>query len=151
MKVNSTVTNPPVFVPMLFLNDLSSAIEFYKMAFGAIERWRIDNPDGSTHVAEMSIPPIVFRMHEEVSRNREFSPLELNATTIVMGLLVENPDAFAAKAVAAGATEISPVQDYEYGYRQGTVGDPFGHHWCIESLSDLERVPTPMGGNPSTP
>ncbi|MEO5682669.1 MAG: hypothetical protein ABIQ88_08505 [Chitinophagaceae bacterium] len=35
-------------------------------------------------------------------------------------------------AVAAGATEISPVRDYDYGYRQGEIKDPFGHTWLIE-------------------
>jgi uncharacterized glyoxalase superfamily protein PhnB len=38
----------------------------------------------------------------------------------------------AANAVAAGGKEISPVKDYEYGYRQGTIQDPFGHHWLLE-------------------
>jgi len=28
--------------------------------------------------------------------------------------------------------EISPAKDYEYGYRQGEIKDPFGHHWLIE-------------------
>jgi PhnB protein len=27
---------------------------------------------------------------------------------------------------------ISPAQDYDYGYRQGVVKDPFGHHWMLE-------------------
>jgi PhnB protein len=36
------------------------------------------------------------------------------------------------KAIAAGATVISPAQSYEYGYRQGEIKDPFGHHWMIE-------------------
>jgi PhnB protein len=37
-----------------------------------------------------------------------------------------------ARAIAAGAKEISPAQDYDYGYRQGEIKDPFGHHWLIE-------------------
>ena len=36
------------------------------------------------------------------------------------------------KAIEAGAVEISAVKDYEYGYRQGEIEDPFGHHWLIE-------------------
>jgi len=36
------------------------------------------------------------------------------------------------KAIAAGATVISPVEDYDYGYRQGTLQDPFGHQWIIQ-------------------
>ena len=47
-----------------------------------------------------------------------------------------------AKAIAAGATALSPVQDYEYGYRQGTIRDPFGHHWCLERMDDFYKMPT---------
>jgi PhnB protein len=36
------------------------------------------------------------------------------------------------KGIRAGATEISPVKDYEYGYRQGMFKDPFGHYWQIQ-------------------
>jgi PhnB protein len=35
-------------------------------------------------------------------------------------------------AIKAGAKEISPAKDYEYGYRQGEIEDPFGHHWLIQ-------------------
>ena len=31
----------------------------------------------------------------------------------------------------AGAREIAPVEDKEYGWRVGRVVDPFGHHWEI--------------------
>ena len=82
-------------------------------------------------------------MHEEVKRDNELSPSTLNATSIVIGLLVENPDELAARAVAAGATELSPVQDYDYGYRQGTIRDPFGHHWCLERMDDFYKKHLP--------
>jgi PhnB protein len=36
------------------------------------------------------------------------------------------------KALNAGAIEISAAQDYEYGYRQGILKDPFGHYWQIQ-------------------
>jgi len=120
------------FAPQLYMEDLPRAIEFYKSAFGAIEVRRLFNPDGSVHVAEMSIPPALFRLHQEVSRAREYSPDTLEGTTVVIGLLVDDPDEMVANALAAGGKEISPVKDYEYGYRQGTIQDPFGHHWLLE-------------------
>lgn len=128
-------------VPLLYMKDLGAAIDFYKKAFGAKERWRIDH-EGNVHVAEMSIPPILFRMHEEVKRTNELSPTTLQATSIVIGLLVDNPDEIAARAVAAGATEISPVQEFDYGYHQGTIRDPFGHHWCLERMDDFYKKPS---------
>lgn len=125
---------------MLYMKDLGAAIDFYKKAFDAEERWRIDHA-GNVHVAELSIHPVLFRLHEEVKRDGELSPSTLNATSIVIGLLVDDPDELAAKAIAAGATELSPVQDFEYGYRQGTIRDPFGHHWCLERMDDLYKKP----------
>jgi len=128
-------------VPMLYMKDLSAAIEFYKKAFGAEERWRIEH-EGNVHVAEMFIPSLLFRMHEEVKRDNELSPSTLNATSIVIGLLVKDPDELAARAVAAGAIELSPVQEFDYGYRQGTIKDPFGHHWCLERMDDFYKKPS---------
>ena len=127
-------------IPMLYMKDLAAAIDFYKKAFDAVERWRIDH-EGNVHVAELSISPVLFRLHEEIKRDNELSPSTLNATSTVIGLLVDDPDTLAARAVAAGATELSPVQDFEYGYRQGTIRDPFGHHWCLEKMDDLYKVP----------
>jgi hypothetical protein len=48
-----------------------------------------------------------------------------------LNLIVADADASAARAVAAGATEVFPVADQPYGLRQGRVADPYGHHWLI--------------------
>jgi PhnB protein len=48
-----------------------------------------------------------------------------------VSLHVDDPDAAAGEAIAAGATEMFPVADQPYGLRQGRVVDPFGHHWLI--------------------
>jgi PhnB protein len=127
MKEHSTF-----FAPMLYLKKVAPAIEFYKKAFDAIELRRWSNDDGSVHVAEMSIDGTLFHMHEEVTRINELSPETLKATTIAIGLFVSDPHAVMAKAVAAGGTEIDPVTDYDYDYRQGCLADPFGHHWLLE-------------------
>jgi len=130
----------PLFVPMLYLNDLSAAINFYKKAFGAVEEWRIRNPDGTTHVAELSISSALFRMHE-VTSDREASPSSLKTTTVEIDMLVGDPDALATRAVKAGATLVSPVKDFEYGFRQGIIKDPFGHKWCLEKYDGSKKVP----------
>ena len=133
-------TQNTTFVPMLYLEDVAAGIDYYTKAFGAVELRRFSNEDGSVHVAEMSINNALFRMHEEVLKDTEFSPRTLKGTTTIIGLLVDDPDFVVAKAVAAGGVELHPVQDYEYGYRQGTVADPFGHHWEIEKASLVKAV-----------
>jgi len=74
----------------------------------------------------------LFHLHEEVSRVNQFSPEKVNGTTVLIGLFVPDVDAVMNNAIAAGATILSPAQTYDYGYRQGEIQDPFGHHWMIE-------------------
>jgi PhnB protein len=99
---------------------------------GAIELRRFSNDDGTIHVSELSINGAVFHLHEQTSKVGVFSPQSCNGTTTLIGLFVSDVDAFINRAIAAGAIEISPAQDYDYGYRQGEFKDPFGHHWLIE-------------------
>jgi len=47
-----------------------------------------------------------------------------------MVMIVDNPDAVFAKAIAAGATSVWPVEN-QHGWRLGRIVDPFGHHWEI--------------------
>ena len=125
-------TDSATFAPILYLNNVADAIEFYKKALGAKELRRWSNDDGSVHVAEMMIDDALFHLHEEVAREAELSPKTLGGTSVILGLFVAEPDEVMAKAIAGGATETNPIKDYEYGYRQGNITDPFGHHWTIE-------------------
>jgi PhnB protein len=51
-----------------------------------------------------------------------------------MGLMMTDPDAVMEKAIEAGVTVLSPIQDYDYGYRQGDIRDPFGQQLIIEKV-----------------
>ena len=119
------------FAPHLFINNGVTDISFYIKAFGARQELCFFNDDGSIHVAELSIEGAIFHLHE-VTKPYFFSPEKYNGTTAIIGLFVPDVDAVINKAVKAGATEISPARDYEYGYRQGEIEDPFGHHWLIQ-------------------
>jgi PhnB protein len=124
------------FAPHLTLRNVLAGIQFYQAAFGAKELRRWSNPDGTVHVAEMAIDGALFHLHEEVPRTGEYSPETLKGTTSLVGLFVNDPDAMIRMAVAAGGREISPVKDYDYGYRQGTIVDPAGHQWLIQRTID---------------
>lgn len=52
---------------------------------------------------------------------------------IVLHLQVDNADAWAEKAAAAGAEIVMPVADQFWGDRYGQVRDPFGHKWSLGS------------------
>jgi PhnB protein len=122
----------PFFAPQLFIPSGVRNIEFYTKAFGAIELQRWSNDDGTVHVAELSIEGTIFHLHEETPRISAFSPTKHNSITTIIGLFVSDVHAVMKRAIAAGAIEISATQDYDYGYRQGQVKDPFGHIWMIE-------------------
>jgi PhnB protein len=124
--------NKTFFAPQLYFKSGVRNIEFYSKAFGAIELRRFSNDDGTLHVAELSIDGALFHLHEETARIGLFDPGKYNSTTVTIGLFVPDVDACMNRAKAAGAIEVSPAQDYDYGYRQGEIKDPFGHHWMIE-------------------
>src|SRR6266700_186358 len=58
-------------------------------------------------------------------------PLSLGGSSVTIHLYVEDVDAVARQAVAAGARMLRPVQDQFYGDRSGTLTDPFGHVWMV--------------------
>lgn len=124
--------NKTSFAPQLYIKSGVRDIEFYSKAFGAVELRRWTNDDGSLHVAELSIDGAIFHLHEESLKSGFFYPEKYNGTTAVIGLFVSDVDAVMSRAIAAGAIEISPTKDYDYGYRQGKIKDPFGHYWLIE-------------------
>ncbi|MBS1527182.1 MAG: VOC family protein [Bacteroidetes bacterium] len=126
------------FVPVLSVKSGVTDVEFYRNAFGAEQLWRLNNPDGSVHVAAFSIRGAMFRMHEE--GKQASSPDKAGTTTVTIALVVDDVHAVVQSAMTAGAILVSPVKDYEYGYRQGEVRDPFGHCWLIEKLLSREDL-----------
>lgn len=125
-------TNYTGFAPLLYIKNGITNIDFYTNAFDAVEIRRWSNDNGSLHVAELAINNLLFHVHEESARSRLLSPESCQGSTVVIGLFVPDVDIYMAKAEAAGATVIMPATDYDYGYRQGEVKDPFGHIWMIQ-------------------
>src|SRR5438477_4274473 len=117
------------FAPMLSVRQGARAVEFYKAAFGAVEVYRVEAPDGAV-VSRLAVDGAEFWVADESPEHQNFSPESLNGGSVRMILTVANPDAMFARAVKAGAKEVVAVQD-AYGWRLGRVVDPFGHHWEI--------------------
>jgi PhnB protein len=115
--------------PMLSVRDGAAAVEFYKAAFGAVEVFRVEAPDGAV-VSRLSVGGAEFWVADESPEHQNFSPETLGGGTVRMILTMPDPDASFARALAAGAREVVPVKD-DYGWRLGRVVDPFGHHWEI--------------------
>jgi PhnB protein len=115
--------------PMLSVRRGAEAVEFYKSAFAANVVYRIDAPDGAV-VARLSIDGAEFWVADESPEHKNFSPETLGGGTVRIVLIKDDPDDAFAKAVAAGAAVVWPVEN-QHGWRVGRVVDPFGHHWEI--------------------
>src|SRR5262249_22268685 len=113
----------------LSVRNGARAVEFYKAAFGARELYRVDGEGGAV-VAQLSVAGAEFWVADESPEHLNFSPETLGGCSVRMLLIVDNPDAVCAQAVAAGATQVVPVAE-DFGWRSGRIVDPFGHHWEV--------------------
>jgi len=116
--------------PYLSVKGGLAAIEFYKAAFGAQEvGQRYQEGDRIGH-ADMTIDGAAFSLSDEAPNYDSLSPLTLGGAGVHLILMVADPDAVFARAIAAGATANRPMRDEPHG-RMGVVDDPFGHRWFI--------------------
>jgi PhnB protein len=139
--------------PYLVCRRAANAIDFYKQAFGAKEKFRMPGPDGTIGHAEIQIGDSVIMLGEEAIDRGAKSPETLGGSPTSVMLYVKDVDRFAEKALAAGATVVMPLQDMFWGDRYGRIKDPFGHEWSIathkEDISPREmakRAQSAMGG-----
>ena len=115
--------------PWLSVRNGSEAVEFYKAAFGAIEAFRLEDPNGNV-VAKLAVNGSEFWVSDESPEHGNFSPESLGGATVRMILTIPDPDAVFTRAISAGASQVAPMSE-EYGWRVGRVSDPYGHHWEI--------------------
>lgn len=129
-------------IPHLVCKGAAKAIDFYRDAFGAVERARLPGRDGLLMHAAISInggDVMLCDEFPEMSGNN-LAPTSLKGTPVTIHLTVPDVDAFAAKAIAAGAKEIMPVADQFWGDRYGVLEDPFGHRWSVATPGKPKTV-----------
>jgi PhnB protein len=115
--------------PYLIVRGAAQAIDFYQRAFGAVELFRLDGPDGKIAHAEIRIGNSHVMLSDGMSDYPD--PLTLGGSGVSFMVYVPDVDAAFARAVAAGAAGKRPVADQFYGDRTGTLADPFGHVWSL--------------------
>jgi PhnB protein len=125
--------------PYLAVDDAAQAIEFYKRAFGAEERMRMDAPGGKIGHAELQLRDSIVMLSDPFPQANSKPPKELGGTTATFFLYVEDVDKAVQQAVDAGATLTSAVENMFWGDRSGSITDPFGHQWQL--ATHVEDVP----------
>jgi PhnB protein len=114
--------------PQLWVDRPGEALLFYAAAFGATVVHCVGEKDDI--VAQLEVGGAPFWIAPTSSTMKRLSPREIDGATGRTTLVVDDPDAAVRRAVAAGATETSPVSE-EHGWRLGRILDPFGQEWEI--------------------
>jgi PhnB protein len=129
MTANDPAHQPvtPNIAPWLSVSDGPGALDYYRAAFAAVERYRLEDGAGRVVVAQLAIGQADFWLQEDPDANPLVGAGGGSARII---LTIDDPESVFGQAITAGATEISPVAD-EHGWRIGRLADPFGHHWEI--------------------
>jgi PhnB protein len=128
--------------PYLAVRDAKAALGFYARAFGAELVLELDMPDGKVAHAEIRIGDSILMLSEENPDWGNRSPQALGGSPVSLMIYVPDADAAFARALAAGAEQVRPVEDQFYGDRSGTLKDPYGYQWTlamhIEDVSEEE-------------
>ena len=114
--------------PELWVDSGVAALAFYPTAFGARVVHQVG--DGDDIVAQLAIADAAFWIATTGPDTERLVPRAIGGATGRVLLVVDDPDATFAQALAAGAKAKSPMGD-EHGWRVGRVIDPFGHEWEI--------------------
>ena len=125
--------------PYLAVDDAAAAIEYYKQAFGAKERGRMDAPGGKIGHAELEIGDSLIMLSDALPGFATRSPRDLGGTSASVFLYVEDVDAVVKRAIDAGGEVATEVADQFWGDRFGAVRDPYGQVWGI--ATHVEDVP----------
>jgi PhnB protein len=114
--------------PELWVSEGRKAVAFYEAAFGATTLHLVG--EGDDIVAQLGVGDAAFWVATTSASMKRLDPRAVDGTTGRTLLVVDDPTAIMQRAVAAGATETSPVA-IEHGWQLGRIVDPFGHEWEI--------------------
>lgn len=137
-KVNPIPQGCRSVTPHLIVDNGEKAIEFYALAFGAKELFRVPSPGGIAH-AELQIGDSRIYLCHEFPQMGAKSPNAYGGSPVSIHLYVEDVDAAFKRATDAGCEVTMPLADMFWGDRYGKVKDPFGHSWSL--ASHVEDVP----------
>jgi uncharacterized glyoxalase superfamily protein PhnB len=137
MKANRSIPQATV-IPVLIYPDVRAAVAFLTEAFGFEERVKI----GEDHRSQLRYGDGGLIVGDV--RHDRVAPTPGAVTHQVM-VRVEDARAHCAHARTHGARILMEPTDFEYGERQYTAADPFGHHWTFsETIADV--APEEWGG-----
>jgi uncharacterized glyoxalase superfamily protein PhnB len=121
-------------MPTARYRNAPAAIDWLCQVFGFSRHAVYPNPDGTIAHAELTLGGgmVMLGSQKDDDYGRGFkAPAELGVETRSTYIVVPDADAVYARAQAAGATVVRPIQNMDYGSREFTVKDPEGHSWSV--------------------
>jgi PhnB protein len=124
----------PPLAPSIAVKNAAEAIDFYKTAFGAVERYRLVDPgSGKIGHSELTINGALLMVSDEYPEYNK-TPETLGGVSAKFLIMCDDVDAAFDRAIAAGAVAVLPPTNQFYGHRDGRVRDPFGHEWLLSQI-----------------
>ncbi|HEX4005055.1 MAG TPA: VOC family protein [Acidobacteriaceae bacterium] len=132
-------------MPTLRYRNAPAAIDWLCQVLG-FERWAVyPGPNGTIGHAELTLSGgmIMLGSQKDDEYGRGFkTPEELGGVeTRSAYVVVPDADAVHARAVAAGALIVRPLQNTDYGSREFGLRDPEGHSWSVGTYDPWVKKP----------
>jgi uncharacterized glyoxalase superfamily protein PhnB len=130
----------PTIYPSVFYDDAPAAIDWLCRAFGFERHLVVPGGDGTIAHSELTLGRDMIMLGSSNSELGRKSPKTLGASTGGIYIVVDDVDAHASRARAAGAVIVNPPKDQDYGGRLYNCRDPEGHFWSFGTyLPDEDR------------
>lgn len=117
--------------PWVVTDDTGAFLDFVTAVFDGTELARVRVADGSIGHGEIRVGDTVVLAFD---RRPDWPVLPS-----LLRVWVPDADLAVERAVAAGATVVTALDDSAFGQRGGRVRDPFGNVWWV--VSQVEDVP----------
>jgi len=120
------------FALHLVVEDVNASITWYQDALGATVTRLLHLPDQTIAVADLDVDGLPLALAAPVPGTTLATPSSTQTSAAAFRLVVADADAAMSRALAAGATLHTPVQDAFWGVRTGEILDPSGHRWAFD-------------------
>ncbi|MFZ6735235.1 VOC family protein [Undibacterium sp. Ji42W] len=127
--MSESYRTPSDIHPSLIYDDAPAAIDWLVKAFGFTSRFVVPGEGNRIEHSELSLGTGIVMVASPKAETHHVSPNSLTGISQALSVYVDDPDAHHARAIAAGAKLVRPLQTEDYGARGYMVLDPEGHLW----------------------
>src|SRR5262249_23703857 len=117
--------------PIFAVRNPDAAIDFYKKAFGMVERFIMRGPGGVLMHAELQHKTAVIMIGPEMPERDSRAAASFGGSAMAVYLYVDSVDATAGAVTAAGGKVVEAPADMFWGDRVSRVVDPEGYTWWL--------------------